>query len=193
MEEQDRSAPETPLEACPRWLCFSFENPLRLLIHNPVKMLGPYVKKGWTVMDVGPGMGIFTIPLARMVGKNGRAIAVDIQQSMLDGVQNYARRAKVEDRVEFHLSKPGELGVSGPVDFTVAFWMVHEVRDRARFLAQIAAATRPGGMLYLIEPKLHVKKENFDDSIAMAGAAGFEVSERPKVAISYAALLQKKA
>jgi ubiquinone/menaquinone biosynthesis C-methylase UbiE len=191
MPDQEQP-PETPLEACPWWICFTFENPLRRLIHNPEKMLGPYVKKGWTVMDVGPGMGTFTIPLARLVGEKGHVVAVDIQQHMLDGVRNYASRAKVENRVELHLSKPGELGVSGPLDFTLAFWMVHEIRDRSRFLGQIAAATRPGGLLFFVEPKIHVKKENFDDSIVKAEAAGFEVTARPKVALSYAALLTKK-
>jgi ubiquinone/menaquinone biosynthesis C-methylase UbiE len=162
------------------------------MIHNPEKMLGRYVKKGWTVMDVGPGMGMFTIPLARLVGEDGHVIAADIDQHMLDGVRKNAEKARVEKRIELHLGKPGDIGVSGPLDFTLAFWMVHEVRDRARFLSQIASVTRPGGLLFLIEPKIHVALENFNDSVAKAGAAGFEVTERPKVAISYAALLTKR-
>ena len=192
MEHQTQVAQDGPVENCPWWICFTFENPLRRLVHNPRKMLGRYVKKGWTVMDIGPGMGTFTIPLARLVGREGRVVAADIQQHMLDGVRNYAVRAHVADRIELHLSQPGDVGVSGPLDFTLAFWMVHEVRDRARFLCQIAAATRPGGLLLFIEPKIHVKRENFDDTIAKAEAAWFEVTERPKVAISYAALLTKK-
>ena len=192
MENRAGISPEEPAERCPSWTCFTFENPLRLLMHNPKKMLGPYVKKGWTVMDIGPGKGIFTIPLARLVGKEGKVIAVDIQQGMLDGVRSYARKAHVEDRVELRLSKPGEIGVIGPLDFTLAFWMVHEISDRARFLGQIASATRPGGLLFIVEPKIHVTMANFDDSVAKAEEAGFEVTGRPKVAISYAALLTKK-
>jgi 2-polyprenyl-3-methyl-5-hydroxy-6-metoxy-1,4-benzoquinol methylase len=186
-------SPDAPVEVCPPWMCFTFQNPLRRLIHNPEKMFRRYVKPGMTVMDIGPGMGFFTIPLAKLVGENGKVIAVDIDQRMLDGVRGYAQRAKVSERVETHLSQSGEIGVKGPLDFTLAFWMAHEVRDRAKFVSQIAASTRPGGLLYFIEPKIHVKKENFDDTVAKAEAAGFEVVERPKVAISYAALLKKKA
>lgn len=183
---------ETPLEACPPWLCFTFENPLRRLINNPDRMLRPYVKEGWTAMDIGPGMGFFTIPLARMVGEGGKVIAVDIEQKMLDGVNKAAKKARLEKRIETHLSRPGDIGVRGPLDFTLAVWMVHEVRDRAAFLSQIAAATRKGGLLYLSEPKIHVKRESFEDSVSKAEAAGFEVVERPKVAISYAALMKKR-
>jgi len=185
-------SPDAPVEACPWWICFTSQNPLRRLLHNPEKMLSSYVKKGRAVMDVGPGMGYFTIPLARLVGDEGKVIAVDIEQHMLDGVRNAARRASVEKRVELHLSQPGNIGVLGPLDFTLAFWMVHEVRDRAKFVSQITSATRPGGLLYFVEPKIHVTRENFDDTVAKAKATGFEVVEHPKVAISYAALLRKK-
>jgi 2-polyprenyl-3-methyl-5-hydroxy-6-metoxy-1,4-benzoquinol methylase len=191
--KSEETSPDAPVETCPWWICFTFENPLRRLLHNPAKMLSPYVKKGWMVMDIGPGMGYFTIPLARLVGEEGRVIAVDIEQHMLDGVRNSAKRAGVEKRIELQLSQPGNIGVSGPLDFTLAFWMVHEVRDRAKFVSQIASATRPGGLLFFVEPKIHVARENFDDTVAKAGAAGFEVIEHPKVTISYAALLRKKA
>jgi tRNA A58 N-methylase Trm61 len=184
-------SPDSPIEVCPPWMCFTFQNPLRRLIHNPEKMFRPHVKAGMTVMDIGPGMGFFTIPLGKLVGEQGKVIAVDIEQQMLDGVRKNARKAGVDKRVETHLSQSGEAGVKGPLDFTLAFWMVHEVRDRAKFLSQIASATRRGGLLYFIEPMIHVAKENFDDTVAKAEAAGFEVVERPKVAISYAALMKK--
>jgi 2-polyprenyl-3-methyl-5-hydroxy-6-metoxy-1,4-benzoquinol methylase len=192
MNPEDIS-PDAPIEVCPPWMCITFQNPLRRLIHNPEKMFRQYVKPGMTVMDIGPGKGFFTIPLAKLVGENGKVIAVDIGQEMLDGVRKNARKAGVDKQIETHLSQSGEIGVKGPLDFTLAMWMVHEVRDRAKFVGQIAAATKRGGLLYFVEPKLHVAKENFDDTVAKAEAAGFEVVGRPKVAISYAAVLRKKS
>ena len=78
---------------CPWWLGYFIDNPLRRLIHNPEKIVGPYVKPGMTVMDVGCGMGLFSIGMARMVGDGGLVIAVDLQQKMLDGLQKRAKRA----------------------------------------------------------------------------------------------------
>ena len=69
---------------CPWWLCYSFDNPLRRLIHNPQRILSPYIKQGMTVLDAGCGMGYFSIGMAKMVGDSGKVIAVDLQQKMLD-------------------------------------------------------------------------------------------------------------
>jgi len=65
---------------CPWWCCFTFDNFLRKLLHNSEKILQPYVAEGNTILDIGPGMGYFTIPLARMVGEKGKVIAADIQR-----------------------------------------------------------------------------------------------------------------
>ena len=43
---------------CPWWCCFTFDNIFRKLIHNPYKILSPYIKEGDTILDVGSGMGI---------------------------------------------------------------------------------------------------------------------------------------
>ena len=53
---------------CPWWFAYTFDNPLRRLLHNPRKILGPYVKEGDTAVDIGCGMGPFTVELARLVG-----------------------------------------------------------------------------------------------------------------------------
>jgi hypothetical protein len=44
---------------CPWWLCFTFDNAIRKIIHDPVKILSPYVHKGNTAIDIGSGMGCF--------------------------------------------------------------------------------------------------------------------------------------
>ena len=38
---------------CPWWGGYFIDNPLRRLLHNPDKIVGPYVMPGMTVMDVG--------------------------------------------------------------------------------------------------------------------------------------------
>jgi hypothetical protein len=47
---------------CPWWLCFAFDNPLRRLVHDPVRILGDFVRPGQTVLDVGLAWGIFRFP-----------------------------------------------------------------------------------------------------------------------------------
>jgi predicted methyltransferase len=56
---------------CPWWLGYVLANPIRRLWHNPREILLPFVKEGMLVLEPGPGMGFFTLDLARLVGPNG--------------------------------------------------------------------------------------------------------------------------
>jgi ubiquinone/menaquinone biosynthesis C-methylase UbiE len=76
---------------CPWWCAwFSLSNPLRRLVHDPQVIVGPFVEPGMTVLDVGCGVGWFSIPMAQMVGEKGQVIAVDLQPQMLDMLRRRA-------------------------------------------------------------------------------------------------------
>jgi ubiquinone/menaquinone biosynthesis C-methylase UbiE len=183
-----------PHHVCPWWLAWlSIMNPLRRLQHNPQKILGPYLKPGMTMMDVGCGMGWFSVPAAGMVGEKGRIIAVDLQQKMLDGLVRRAKKAGVADRIETHRCEIDRLGVQVQVDFALAFAMVHEVPDAPRLLAEIRDSLRPGGRLLLAEPRMHVSQAAFDVTVAAATAAGLKVVDQPRVGGCQAVLLEKEA
>ena len=102
---------------CPWWVCYSFDNPLRRLFHDPERLLDPYVKPGMTVVDIGCGMGYFTVGLAKLVGPEGKVIAVDLQQQMLDALERRARRAGMADRIVLHRCRKESLGVRGACRF----------------------------------------------------------------------------
>jgi predicted methyltransferase len=70
-------------DVCPRWLGFFLASPLRKLRHDPTAILSPHVRERMTVLEPGPGMGFFTLELARLVGPSGRVIALDVQAQML--------------------------------------------------------------------------------------------------------------
>jgi ubiquinone/menaquinone biosynthesis C-methylase UbiE len=147
--------------------------------------------KGLTVLDVGPGMGYFTIPLAKLVGDTGKVIAADLQQKMLDGVLHRARREKIQDRIKLHRSTPDSIGINEPIDFCLAFWMLHEVPDRFRFLTEIYALLKPKGLLLLAEPKIHVSHEKFNKTIEIAKSVGLFEIDRLSIFLSYSVLLKK--
>jgi ubiquinone/menaquinone biosynthesis C-methylase UbiE len=176
---------------CPRWLCFTFDNFLRKLIQPPDIILKPYINEGDTVLDVGPGLGYFTIPLAAMVGDQGRVIAADIQGKMLLALQKRARRAGMERRIVLHKSLPDSLGVEEKVDFILAFWMVHEVPDKKRFFDQLYCLLKDSGKFLLVEPKLHVNEANFAASVNLAMQTGFTPGDSPHIAMSMSVLLIK--
>lgn len=173
---------------CPWWLCFTFDNPLRKIIHDPVKILSPYVHKGDTVIDIGPGMGYFTIPLARLVGASGQVIAVDIQQRMLSALAVRAQKHSVSAIINTHLAQPDSLGFHDKADFILAFWMAHEVPDQNRFLSEISDLMKPEGLFLLVEPLIHVSRKNFTRVVNMAKEVGCVIKEFPEIRMSQSAL-----
>ncbi len=183
----------TPHHVCPWWLGYLLASPIRKLSCRPAKLLAPYVREGMTVLEPGPGMGFFTLDLARLVGSEGRVIAVDIQPRMLARLRRRAARAGVLDRVDVRQVEPASLGLAdlaGKVDFTLAFAMVHEMPDAAAFFREVAGASKPGARLLLAEPSGHVTPPEFDAELKMAAEAGFKQVGAPTVRSNQAALLE---
>ena len=58
---------------CPWWLGYFLASPVRRWMQNPDELIAPYITPGMIVLEPGPGMGFFTLPLARRVG-SGRSI-----------------------------------------------------------------------------------------------------------------------
>ncbi len=177
---------------CPRWLCFTFDNVFRRCFQDPAALLSPYVHAGDTAIDVGPGIGFFTIPLAERVGDAGKVIAVDIQQAMLDALRRRAVKRGVASRISTHLATEASLGISAEADFILAFWMAHEVPDRRRFFEELRHLLKPQGIFLLAEPGIHVSASMFNRIVADAEAAGFKIQSRPRIAFSRAAVLAKE-
>ena len=179
---------------CPWWLGYLLASPLRRWFDNPTRLLAPYVRDGMTVLEPGPGMGFFTLELARLVGPSGRVVAPEIQPRMIAGLKRRAARAELADRVEARNASRDSLGVddlAGKVDFALAYAVVHEIPDTARFFKETAAALKPGGRLLLAEPAGHVKPAEFDAELALARQSGLKVAERPAIRRCHAALLVK--
>jgi ubiquinone/menaquinone biosynthesis C-methylase UbiE len=173
---------------CPWWMCFTFDNLLRRFVQNPEKTIEPYVHPGDTVLDVGPGMGYFSIPLAKRVGEKGRVFAADVQIEMLHALQKRAKRAGVEQRITLHLCKEDSLGLSIKFDFALSFWMVHEVPDQESFFKEIRSLLKPDGKFLMSEPKIHVNKAKFKATVEKAIRAGLTLKSRPDISLSRSAL-----
>lgn len=177
---------------CPWWFAYSFDNVLRRLVHDPQAMLGSYLGEGGTALDVGCGMGHFSIGMARIVGAGGKVHSVDLQQEMLDVAMKRAAKAGVADRIAPHRCRPDSLALGSlDADFALVFWMAHEVPDPERLFGEIRGALREGSRLLYAEPSFHVKEELFRSIVADAKRAGFVLESEPKVRFSRAALLRR--
>ncbi len=179
---------------CPWWLGYFLAHPFRRRIHDPAGILRPYLSEGMTVLEPGPGMGFFTVELARRVGPSGRVVAVDVQPRMLAGVRRRAERAGLSDRIDARLAPEDGMGVrdlAGKVDFVLAFAVVHEFPDAGRFFEEAGAAMKPGSRLLLAEPRFEVPEREFSETLQTAGRYGLRVEQRPSIRWTRAAVLVK--
>ena len=181
-------------DVCPPWMGHLLASPVRKLWQNPRTILTPFVTPGMTVLEPGPAMGFFTLELARLVGPTGRVVAVDLQTEMLEALRRRAAKRGLDRRIETRLASAEGMDLSdlgGRVDFALAFAMVHEVKDRARFFADVGASLKPGGRLLLAEPRGHVSDELFAEFLRLAEANGLAVSDGPAITASRTAAMVK--
>jgi ubiquinone/menaquinone biosynthesis C-methylase UbiE len=181
-------------DVCPFWVGYLLASPIRKLFQNPNKILTPYVKKNMTVLDIGSAMGFFSLPLAEMVGSNGKVICVDLQEKMLLKLKARTQKKNLFERIETRKCSQDSLclnGLDNQIDFALAFWMIHEVPDQKRFFKEVFASLKNKGHLLVAEPSGHVNKEDFQKTVSIAEEIGFKSVSNPKIAGGHSILLQK--
>jgi len=184
--------PAKPRHVCPWWLAYTFDNPLRRIFHKPEEMFSPYLAEGMTAIDLGCGMGYFSIGMAKIVGETGKIIAVDLQQKMLTILKKRAEKAGVANRITTLLCGENSIGINEEVDFALAFWMAHETPDEMHFLKQVHALLKRSGKFLLAEPKGHVTYSEFKKTVSLAQESGFKCIDSPEISLSHAAVLEKQ-
>lgn len=102
---------------------------------------------GQDVLEVGCGPGFFTVPAARMVGEQGRVLALDINPLALERVRQKVEREGVTNVCTI-LADAGQTGLPGEsFDLIFVFGLGHVVGGAERMMAELHRLLRPGGTL----------------------------------------------
>ncbi len=166
------------------------DNGFRRMLHNPERMFKKYIRPGSTVMDIGCGPGAFITGLAKLAGHEGKVIAVDLQEGMLEHARIRVETEKPGSRIVFHKCGNNTLGLDEQADFILTFYMVHETPDPVAFINEISGLLKPGGIYYLAEPKMHVSKKQYHEVLQQCKKNGLSLIEEKGV-ISRIAVLRK--
>jgi ubiquinone/menaquinone biosynthesis C-methylase UbiE len=169
-------------------------SPIRKLFQNPDKILKPFIQPGMRVLEPGSAMGFFTLPAATLAGPQGKIICVDIQTGMLDRLKKRAHKAGLTARIETRLNSSESLEINDlkeKVDFAFAIAMVHEVPGQENFFKELAGALKPGAKFLFAEPRGHVTKQAFQQSLFYAQKHGLELLEQGQAYGGWNAILKK--
>lgn len=167
---------------------------MRKLIDNPAKRLSTYVSQGMTVIDVGCAMGFFSLPMAEMVGSEGKVICIDLQEKMVRKLYKRAKKKGLHNRIEARVCSSDRLNVDdldNVVDFVLASAVVHEVPDAFSFFTEIYRVIKDNGKLLVVEPGSHVSQKDFQATIDTAVECGFTLVNRPGTRKRLTAFFQK--
>jgi ubiquinone/menaquinone biosynthesis C-methylase UbiE len=145
-------------------------------------------------MDIGPGMGFFSLPMAKLVGNKGKVFCIDLQDQMIAALIKRAKKLGLDGRIEPRVCTINSLMVNDikeKIDFVLAFAVIHEVPDPKRLLTEIIEALKPDGKFLIAEPAGHVSINDFNNTVQLAEQIGFHIISKPKISRSNAIILSK--
>jgi SAM-dependent methyltransferase len=148
---------------------------------------------GSTLLEVGPGTGYYTLPVAEWIGSGGTLHVFDIQQEMLDHTLRRARAVGL-DNLEPRQGDARRLPYADAT-FDAAFLVtvLGEIPDQQAALDELARVLRPGGRLVVGELAGDPHMVRLGPLRERAGRAGLRFERRVGPPFGYFAVLERPA
>jgi len=125
------------------------------------------VRRGQTVLDFGCGYGIYTIPVARIVGEQGRVYALDKDKEALNELMSKAESTGLKNIERVETSGKLEIELADEsIDVVLLFDVFHfyyfpQAGDRRRLLSEVYRVMKPPAFVS-VWPK-HMESEAEDE------------------------------
>jgi ubiquinone/menaquinone biosynthesis C-methylase UbiE len=106
---------------------------------------------GERILEVGPGTGYYTLPVADWLGTSGRLDVVDVQQEMLDHTARRAREAGLGNVVPALADARAMPYEDGAFDGAFLVTVLGEIPDQEAALRELRRVLKPSGRVVVGE------------------------------------------
>ena len=130
---------------------FLIDNFLRRLVSPPKKKLSEFISTGVAAADVGCGPGHFTIPMAELVGPEGKVYAADSDPKSIEVLRAKLEGRELRQRTQAETTSAANLDFipDGSIDFVFANDVLCCMADHAGAVAEIKRILKPQGQAYI--------------------------------------------
>jgi len=142
-------------------------------------------RRGERMLEVGPGTGVYSIPIAKALGPDGSLDVLDVQQEMLDEVRARARRAGVANVTATRGDARALPYPDGAFDAAYLVGVLGEIPDEAAALRELRRVLKPAGRLVVGEVAIDPDFVRLGALRERTGAARFVLERRQGHALSY--------
>jgi ubiquinone/menaquinone biosynthesis C-methylase UbiE len=176
-----------PMPYSQRWVLYVPRGPLTA--RRLRRLLEP--RSGERVLEVGPGVGIYSLPIAATLAPGGVLEALDVQPEMLGALARRARRAGVTNIVTTEGDAQRLPFPDGAFDAAYLVGVLGEIPDPSAALRELRRVLKPGGRLVVGEVLVWdpdgVRLPTLREA---ARRAGFVLERRSGVPFAYFARLR---
>lgn len=109
------------------------------------------LKPGMTVADIGAGSGRISLMMADYVGAEGKVLAVDIQQEMLNLIKKKVAKQKIKNVEVVKSEEKSPKLDEESVDLALMVDVYHEFAFPYEMMRELSKTIKPGGRIVFIE------------------------------------------
>lgn len=109
------------------------------------------LRPGQAVADIGAGTGLFTLPFAELVGREGKVYAVDIAPAFIERIEQLSEARGLRNVEGVTCTEDDARLPEASIDLAFICDTYHHFEYPARTLASIHKALRPGAELVVID------------------------------------------
>ena len=109
------------------------------------------LKPGMVVADIGAGSGVISVLMAEQILPDGKVLAVDVQQEMLDRLRDNTKKLKITNVVPVKGTQKTTAIKPESVDLAIMVDVYHELEFPYEMMLDISKSLKTGGRVAFVE------------------------------------------